>query len=102
VRESAITEPGWKVRNEVCNEVCTEQVADCIGDSAAHQEGVAARVRGECSAQGAPEKVEDAAIIARVVTLAWSGRARGPKSSSGLTARGRTPSGRRAESRHAR
>jgi hypothetical protein len=60
------------------------------------EDGVAARVRRECASQGAPEKVQDPAIIARVVTLAWSGRARAPRSNRGLTARAQTRSGRKA------
>jgi hypothetical protein len=36
-------------------------------------DGVRARVRKECAEQGVPEKVEDPAIIANVVTLAFEG-----------------------------
>jgi hypothetical protein len=36
-------------------------------------DGIRARVRRECVEQGIPEKVEDPAIIANVVTLAFEG-----------------------------
>jgi len=36
-------------------------------------DGISARVRRECAEQGVPEKVEDPAIIANVVTLAFEG-----------------------------
>lgn len=36
-------------------------------------DGIRARVRRECAEQGVPEKVEDPAIIANVVTLAFEG-----------------------------
>jgi hypothetical protein len=38
-----------------------------------HGDDVGARVRRECAEQGIPEKVEDPAIIANVVTLAFEG-----------------------------
>lgn len=38
-----------------------------------HMDGIRARVRKECAEQGVPEKVEDPAIIANVVTLAFEG-----------------------------
>jgi hypothetical protein len=34
---------------------------------------LAERVRAECEAQGLPERIEDEAVIARVVTLAYAG-----------------------------
>jgi hypothetical protein len=39
----------------------------------ADADGIAARVRRECAAQGIPEKVEDQVILAKVVTLAYEG-----------------------------
>jgi hypothetical protein len=36
-------------------------------------DGIRTRVRRECAEQGIPEKVEDPAIIANVVTLAFEG-----------------------------
>jgi hypothetical protein len=38
-------------------------------------DGIAARVRRECAAQGIPETVEDPAVLSRVVTLAYVGLA---------------------------
>jgi hypothetical protein len=38
-------------------------------------DGIAARVRRECEAQGIPETVEDPAVLSRVVTLAYVGLA---------------------------
>jgi hypothetical protein len=38
-------------------------------------DGIAARVRRECAAQGIPEKVEDQVILCRIVTLAYEGAA---------------------------
>jgi hypothetical protein len=86
-----------KRRGQACAKGVRKPMAsDFVPQPPAQEDGVAARVRRECAAQGAPEKVQDPAIIARVVTLAWSGRARAPRSSQGLTARGRTRSGQRA------
>jgi hypothetical protein len=86
-----------KPRGQVCAKGVRKPVAsDLIPLSPSQEDRVAARVRRECAAQGAPEKVQDPAIIARVVTLAWSGRAKAPRSNRGLTARARTRSGRRA------
>jgi hypothetical protein len=36
-------------------------------------DGIAARVRRECAAQGIPEKVEEQVILAKIVTLAYEG-----------------------------
>lgn len=70
--------------------------SDFVPQPPMQEDGVAARVRRECAAQGAPEKVQDPAIIARVATLAWSGRAKAPRSNRGLTARAQIRSGQRA------
>jgi hypothetical protein len=43
--------------------------------SAAETDGVAARVRRECAAQGIPERVEDPVTLAKVATLAYEGLA---------------------------
>jgi hypothetical protein len=39
------------------------------------EDGIAARVRRECAAQDVPERVEDLAVLAKVVTLAYEGLA---------------------------
>ena len=86
-----------KPRGQACAKGVRKPMAsDSVPQPPTKEDGVAARVRRECAAQGAPEKVQDPAIIARVVTLAWSGRAKAPRSNRGLTARAQTRSGRKA------
>jgi hypothetical protein len=91
--EPRMTNPRGRVR---ARGVRKSVASDFVPRPPTQEDGVAARVRRECAAQGAPEKVQDPAIIARVVTLAWSGRAKAPRSNRGLTARARTRSGQRA------
>jgi hypothetical protein len=72
------------------------------GASLLEADDVAARVQRECAEQGIPEKVEDPVIIARVVVLAWAGRAKALESSLGPKARAQSRSVQRGGSRHVR
>jgi hypothetical protein len=86
-----------KPRGQVCAKgVRKPWVSAFVPKLPIQEDSVAVRVRRECAAQGAPEKVQDPAIIARIVTLAWSGRAKAPRSNRGLTARAQTRSGQKA------